>query len=480
MISTRHQQLYKVIKYNKPTSIVEVGTFNGINALHLITWACKFSPNETIKYYGFDVFEDGSKELDEAEFNAKERVALCQVEYTLRSFRDREGLNFEFELIKGNTRETLQLDGPWKNADFAFIDGGHSIDTILSDYANLQNCKVIALDDYYTPDKEGKCPDTNKVGCNQLLKGMPNFVVLPVVNNVINGGHVSIALMPMSASPYPVQFEVKTKNCVDNSEILNNIDHATRIDRKWLPICKMHNKKCVIVAAGPSYLENIDEIRDLSNNPDYAVFCVKSNYKSMLAHNINIHGVVLLDPRNHVQHFLEPIRDDIYYYIATMCHPSTSELFNEAKNAYFWHALVGAGEQEYIGKLITEEKRNVATNLIVGGSTATMRAIFVAYMLGFRSFIMYGVDSCFWEPQNMAHVDNMGQPYFWNVSVGGNRYLTSLQLYSQAQEFGKLLEGLATTNTFDIEVRGRGIIKDIYDASTKLTLSFEDFVNAGN
>ena len=480
MISHRHQQLYKVIKHNKPISIVEVGTYNGINALHLITWASKYAPEGTvIKYYGFDLFEDGTPELDEAEFNAKERVAMCQVEYTLNTYRERNQVNFDFELYKGNTKETLAVDGPWKDADFAFIDGGHSVETIASDYENLKGCKVIAFDDFYIKNDDG-CPDIEKVGCNSLLKSLGSHVILPLRDKVKGGGYVAMALTPIHSSPFPVQFEVKTKNCVDNSEILNNIEYATRIERKWTPTCKQHTAKGIIVAAGPSYLEDIDEIRELSNTPGNYVFCVKTNYKSLLEHNVNIHGVVLLDPRGHVKDFLDPIKDDIYYYVATMCHPSTTSLFDDVKNAYFWNALVGAGEQEYIGKLIVEEKRNVASTMIVGGSTAAMRALFVAYTMGFRSFILYGYDSCFWTPQNMEHVDAMGQPYFWNVAVNGKKYLTSLQLYSQAQEFAKLLEGLSTANTFDIEVRGRGIIKDTYDCMPRRIKTFEDFINAGN
>ena len=477
---SRLHQIYKIIKFNKPTTIVEVGTYSGVSAIHLITWACKFAPKgTTVKYYGFDLFEDSTQENDDLEFNAKSNHAsMCQVEYTIRKYIIDNGLNCDFDLIKGNSKDTVTQDGPWKTADLAFIDGGHSIETITSDYEALKNCKAIIFDDYYVKDADGKCPDITKVGCNFLSKIVPSAAILPVGDPVKGGGIVQLVLTPITANPYPVQFEVKTKNCVDDGVIQENIRYATAEPRKFVPICKQHNARALIVAAGPSMYDDIEEIRKLSNSHEHFVFCVKSSYKPLLDAGVNVHGVVLLDPRDHVKNFLDPIRDDIFYYMATMCHPSTMDMFDKAKNLYLWHALVGAGEDKLIKDLIEIENRPISNELIRGGSTAAMRSMFIAHILGFRQMTLYGFDSCFWEPQDMNHKDSMGQPYFWNVTVNGKSFLTSLQMYSQAQEFGKLLEGLQQVRSFDIDVKGRGIIKHIFDTNPQKALTFESFVNA--
>ena len=477
---SRLHQIYKVIKFNKPVTIVEVGTYNGLSAIHLITWACKYAPEgSVVKYYGFDLFEDSTKENDEYEYNAKhEHASMAQVRYTIEKYRADNRLNFEFELIKGNSRDTVTQDGPWKNADLAFIDGGHSIETITSDYEALKACKVIVFDDYYIPDADGKCPDVAKVGCNFLSKLVPSAAILPVCDPVAGGGLVQLVVSPIQANPYPVQFEVKTKNCVDDSVICDNIRHSTSNGTRFVPVCKQHNKNALIVSAGPSYRDDLEEIKSLSHTDDHYVFCVKSNYKALLEAGVKLHACVLLDPRDHVKNFLDPILDDVFYYIATMCHPTTVDLFSKAKNVFLWHALVGAGEDKLIKELIEVEKRNISNEMIRGGSTAAMRAMFIAHVLGFRSMTLYGFDSCFWEPQNMAHKDSLGQPYFWNVTVNGKPFLTSLQMYSQAQEFGKLLEGLNQVRSFDIDVKGRGIVKHIFDSNPIKGLSFESFVNA--
>ena len=51
-------------------------------------------------------------------------------------------------LVRGNTRETLKPI----SADFVYIDGGHSIETIQGDYDALKSSPVIVFDDFYIPD----------------------------------------------------------------------------------------------------------------------------------------------------------------------------------------------------------------------------------------------------------------------------------------------------------------------------------------
>jgi hypothetical protein len=55
-------------------------------------------------------------------------------------------------------------------ADLAFIDGGHSVATIDSDYRNLQDCRAVVFDDYYLPLPDGRIHiDTKLYGCNKVV-----------------------------------------------------------------------------------------------------------------------------------------------------------------------------------------------------------------------------------------------------------------------------------------------------------------------
>jgi len=140
----RMQQIYDWIEKEKPGTILEVGTWNGVNAMHMIKSAGQgFHP----KYIGFDIWDEGDEALDEIEYNAKKRVTEEDVAKLLK--------DFDIELHKGNTRHTLTeyTEGKEKFVDMAFIDGGHSKGTIKSDLLNvikiMKPTGTIFLDDYY-------------------------------------------------------------------------------------------------------------------------------------------------------------------------------------------------------------------------------------------------------------------------------------------------------------------------------------------
>lgn len=474
----RQQQIYKIIKFNKPKTIVEVGTYNGVMALHYITWAAKFSPGEKIVYYGFDLFEDATDEIDDLEFNAKrEHASKAQVEHIISNYRTKEGMDFEFHLIKGNTRDTLQGIGPWQSADLAIIDGGHSLETIKNDYEALKDCKVVIFDDYYEEDESKACPDITKYGCNKLVKDLPSAVILSMADTVAGGGRVRMVMTPVQYNPYPVNIQVKTQNCIPDDQIKENIEYSTRKPRRFVKHCKTHDKTAIIVAAGPSFMDDIDEIRELSLDPQNHIYCVKSNYTKIIENGVKVFGCTLLDPRAHVSAFIDKIYDDVTFFVATMCDQSTVDYVEKAKNVLFWNALVGAGETDYIAKLVEEEKRPISIDMVRGGSTAAMRTISLASVLGYKKVILYGFDCCFWEPQNMEHKDDKGQAYFWRVAVGDQTYLTSLQLFSQSQEFAQLLSCMRDIRAIDIEVRGKGMIKKIYDMNKPEFMDLEELVH---
>ena len=173
----RFEQIYSWLETNKPKVILEIGTFNGKNAVNMM----KKSGAE--KYIGFDVWEEGSDELDEIEFNAKKRVTKADAEALIKKG------GFEYELIQGNTRVTLEEYAKDKKpfVDLVLIDGGHSSPTIGSDFSLVikvaKTSGTIFLDDYYYGVPR-KC-----VGCNHVLASLnAPYTVLPKADPVYPDG----------------------------------------------------------------------------------------------------------------------------------------------------------------------------------------------------------------------------------------------------------------------------------------------------
>lgn len=190
-MAKRYAQLQILIEEFRPRVIVEIGAWKGKRALEMAEAAFRAAGDSycELHYKGYDLFETASAESDAAELNVKAHHTRDAVASTLEAFA-REHPGFTFELIEGNTRETLAPQA----VDFAFIDGGHSVETIRSDLDRLRDSRVILLDDWYALDERGAGPDLEVYGCNRVLEGVPHEV-LPVRDPIHGGGLVQMALI---------------------------------------------------------------------------------------------------------------------------------------------------------------------------------------------------------------------------------------------------------------------------------------------
>jgi len=170
----RYAHLLEAVRVLKPTKILEVGTWNGQRAKQMLSLV----PNA--RYDGFDLFEEASKETDEIEKNVKPHHTLAEVKELL--------LGYNVGLHRGNTRETLAKFK--RKVDFAWIDGGHSVETIRSDWENVRRCltrdAAVYFDDYYTGGI-----DTSLYGCNEVVKDL-DHELLPAIDPVTPFGGVQI------------------------------------------------------------------------------------------------------------------------------------------------------------------------------------------------------------------------------------------------------------------------------------------------
>lgn len=169
----RYSQLIAAVRRKQPKAILEVGTWNGGRAKEMLSAAPQ------AMYYGFDLFEEATPETDRIEFNVKKHNRMDDVQ---------KHLGQRATLFRGNTRTTLaQFNEP---VDFVWIDGGHSLETIASDWANVKRVLTpdaeVYFDDYFTGG-----PDIEKVGCNKLVATLKHEI-LPQKDPVVNGGWTQI------------------------------------------------------------------------------------------------------------------------------------------------------------------------------------------------------------------------------------------------------------------------------------------------
>ena len=153
----RYEKLLQEISLRKPKTILEIGTHMGRSAVNMIEEAQKF--NDNIVYYGFDLFELMTEDYKKYEFHGKSN---CNIQEPSRRL-DKTGCKYHLKV--GNTRKTLLKFEPDQQIDFVFIDGGHSVDTIESDWNNIKKLMdqdtVVMFDDYYD--------NRDDVGCKKVV-----------------------------------------------------------------------------------------------------------------------------------------------------------------------------------------------------------------------------------------------------------------------------------------------------------------------
>src|SRR3990167_6449628 len=100
-MKNRYGKLLSAIDLFKPQSIVEIGTWNGQNAIRMIRQAQKY--HKKVAYVGYDLFEEASDTTDAEELNVKAHFSENDVECDIKKACP----DAEIQLIKGNTRDTL-------------------------------------------------------------------------------------------------------------------------------------------------------------------------------------------------------------------------------------------------------------------------------------------------------------------------------------------------------------------------------------
>ena len=464
----RYAQLAELIRTYKPKRIVEVGTWNGGRAIEMALAA--FENKDKVHYTGFDLFQDATAETDEKEQNTKPHNHFNAVVKRLEEFSEKmeeKNKTFTFSLLKGDSKETMpKAKKELKKTDFAFIDGGHSEETILSDYENLMHVPVVVLDDYYAKDVDGKIPDDEFLGTNRLLETMKEnsrVYVLPSQDRVKDGGtvHLMVRLktddlpdLPKSLSRTPII--VQPRDCVPKEEILDNINENIDLIKDWdfVQNCDINDEHIIIASAGPSL--DFEELKAVQEKNNAKIVCVKHSYPLLLEAGIQPWACVILDPRPisgtsthgivRTELFKE-IDQTTKFFIASMTDPSVTKfIMDKTKNVYGWHAFSQAVADIVSGKVEIDYKLKIDKDnatFVSGGTCAAMRAIGMMHIFGFRNFHLFGFDCSvdgLTEEQKKEKLEDGVRPMYMPVEINDCHFWTTGELLAMAQDCEKLFD----------------------------------------
>ena len=465
----RYRQLADLVREYAKDSIVEVGTWNGGRAIEMSLAA--FEKSDKLHYTGFDLFEEATEELDKVELNSKAHNTLEAVTKRLTEFAAKmaeKDKTFTFELFKGDSKDTLKkAKDNLKDVSFAYIDGGHSEETVQSDYSYLKHAPIVVFDDFFSKDKDGNILDDEYLGTNRLVESLKDkrITVLPSQDRVKGGGHTHLAVLindesfeDIPAHLRRVPIVVQPRDSVPQDDIIDNINKNVELIDNWDMIrnCDVHDEHAIIVSGGDSI--NFKELKKLQKKTKGKIVCVKHSYPKLLKAGIKPWSCVILDPRpiegvsTHGvvrSSLFEKVDESTMFFVASMTDPSVTELLlSKTDKVYGWHAysqaVANTVKDQSGNKLQINEKLNIAetTTFVNGGTSAAMRAIGMMHIFGFRNFHLFGFDCSFPDESKIDLEEKLedGRAKYMKVETNGSEFWTTGELLAMAQDCEKLFD----------------------------------------
>lgn len=213
-----------------------------------------------------------------------------------------------------------------------------------------------------------------------------------------------------------------------------------------------HKGKVCIVGGGPSLAETIPALRFLKDR-GALVLALNNTHDWLIERGIVPDLHVMLDARDKNVEFVRKPHKGVTYLIAAQCHPSVFDALS-GNEVLIWVADV-PGMQDLVD---TIEKPLI---LVGAGSTVGLKAMGLAYLWGFRSIALFGMDSCYREDHHHAYPQalNDGESRM-DVIHNGKRYSCAPWMHAQAEDFDHDARQLIS-NGCVIKAYGEGLLQAI-------------------
>lgn len=130
------------------------------------------------------------------------------------------------------------------------------------------------------------------------------------------------------------------------------------------------------------------------------------------------------------------------------------------RKVLIWHAASAPDEQHLM--------RSMGVKYMLGGtSTSGLRAVNMAYYMGYRKVVLYGMDSCNAADGVTKRVDGSltGQTVEVVVGITGRKFTCNIAMAQQAKDFQQLWTMMPDIG---VEIVGDGLLKAILDERKRL------------
>lgn len=254
----------------------------------------------------------------------------------------------------------------------------------------------------------------------------------------------------------PLRLDTATFNVPQGIE--KHIAYAMTLGLPELkPALCSHDGTFVIAGAGPSLANHIEELKE-ERTRGRPICAVKGAHDYLVDQGIEPELFLSIDPRDR-RNNVQKESENTIYLLASRCSP---KLFDHLKTrkVMLWHAASSEQENSAFGKNVY---------MIGGTSTSGLRAINIGYFMGFRKFVLYGMDSCNAPDGITKRVDGSLTGETIDVIVGqtGKKFICNVAMAEQAQAFQRIWDMMPDAK---LEIKGNGLLAAILEERKRLGL----------
>ena len=245
--------------------------------------------------------------------------------------------------------------------------------------------------------------------------------------------------------------EMEVNNSKDQR--IKNIIENSKWDTRQILHCEPQDDPIMLLGGGPSLNEFEDEIIENHRN-GMKVVTMNGSYNWCLERGIMNVNQCILDSRPFNKRFVEPPREDCYYFIASQADPSVFQDLPPDRT-FMWHV---SAEEETLETINEYYPRGHI--ICGGGSTVGTRAIVLMNLLGFPNQILYGFDGCLVDDEHHAYeqMENTNRDLV-TMMIEGRTFRCQPWMALQAEDFAKLLEII--DERVSLTVKGDGLLAHI-------------------
>lgn len=237
---------------------------------------------------------------------------------------------------------------------------------------------------------------------------------------------------------------------VPASRMLGNMRSALARGLPELRLCKRHGHVMHVAGGGPSLADTAPELGNY-------IAAVNGSLGYLLSRGMVPNACGVLDPGAHMADIVAADRR-VRYYVASLCDPAVfDKLLSAGCHVTLWHPSGTPGAEDLL-----KETQPDTWLMIGGGSTMGLRWINLGYALGFRSFVLHGLDSSFREDRTHAYPDRADAKAWTTV----NGYPTRLNFLGQVSDFLAVMHRMKQTDIdpIHVDVRGDGLLQSTWRA----------------